>query len=96
MSHLKEATNKFRSIPSERFKQKLGRTLVGVALFVAGAYCKKHALLDDNFTTGFMVVGGLMASFEFVQAPLTFAKAFIKDMANIVRGKNGEPPAGGA
>lgn len=95
MTHLKEATRQFKAIPPERFKNKAGRTVAGVALFAAGALAKRWELLADNYATGFMVVGGLTASYEFVKAPLTFGVALAKDLANIVRGKNGNgtPPA---
>lgn len=106
MSHVNQTTQKFRAIPTERFRTKVWRTIGGVLIVAAAAYLRKFDLLPERYATGAMIVGGLTASYEIVQAPLAYLIAFGKDAAAVIgrikaallNGKNGdhEPPAGGA
>lgn len=94
MTNVKNLTQSFKGIPPERFSKKLGRTVAGVALLAFGlkggpivkALVPQHA---DWIITGSLVLGAVMMSFEFAVAPVRFVIAAAKDVANIVRGKNG-------
>lgn len=95
MSNVKQLTQSFRAIPPEKFRKKLGRTVFGIGLIVlalrfgpqikalTGAYA-------DRVIAGMLIVGAVMASFEFLAAPFLFGIAQAKDIAAIVRGKNGD------
>lgn len=94
MSNVKNLTQSFKGIPPERFGKKLGRTVAGLALLGFGlkggpimkALIPQHA---DWIITGSLVLGAVMMSFEFAVAPVQYVIAAAKDIANIVRGKNG-------
>lgn len=97
MSHINDATQQFRKIPAERFKNKIARTIGGIAIVIGAALLRKYDLLPERYATGAMVVGGLTASYEIVQAPLAYLLAFGKDAAAVIgkikaailNGKNG-------
>lgn len=100
MSHVKQLTQTFRAMPPERFKDKLGRTVMGVFLAAVGfgtLYAQNRGYLGKNewlerIGMGMVAVGCLTASYEFISAPLRFAVALLKDILKAFgRGGNGNP-----
>lgn len=88
-THVGLVTQRIRAIPAEKRTKKIGRTLAGAALLVAGL--KGGPLLkaaevahSQTIVTVAVVLGAVMMSFEFVVLPLVTLIALAKDAVNVV------------
>ena len=99
--HVANVTNRLKAIPPERFRSKLGRTIGGACLAAAGMgvlYLLNGNLLPKNawlerVGIAAIALGFLSASMEFVRAPVDYALAVARTILDLMRGRNGTPPA---
>lgn len=92
-THVGKLTTTLKAIPAEKARQKIGRTIAGALMLAGGLFggrwLKSADLLHSReIATAAVILGATMMSFEYVTAPIKFALAAAKDIANIVRGKS--------
>lgn len=88
MTHTERERQALRTMPPERLRLKMQRTLAGLGFIALGFLGHRYVGWHPYVTAGLAVVGGVTASGELVLAPLRILVALARDLIVAIRTGN--------